>query len=249
MERTIENKVLVVTGGADGLGLEMVCKFLDKGVKVAIIIDVNEQKGVAAVAKLTEKYGNNKAVFIRCDVTSDLEVTFEKIINEYKAVDVLINNAGILNEKALRKTIEVNTLALMEWTIKFYDYMRKDRGGNGGTIINVSSIFGFRIIAHNPFYQASKFAVLGFSKSIGHEYNYKKTGVRVVVLCPGLTYTNLSEKPKARDDDSNEDLFQEVEAMEWQEVVAIGDGAIEIFKNADSGTVWLVEGYRQAVMV
>lgn len=249
MERKIENKVLVITGGVHGLGLEMANTFLENGVKVAIIIDVNEEKGNAAVATLTEKYGKNRAVFIKCDITLNLDETFEKIVSEYKTVDVLINNAGILNEKSVRKTIEVNTMALMEWTVKFHTYMRKDKGGNGGTIINVSSIFGFRLNPFGPSYQASKFAVIGFSKSIGHDYNYKRTGVRVVVLCPGLTHTNMTDKPKARDEESDEDHLKEIKAMEWQNVESIGKGIIEIFEKADSGTVWLVEGSRPAVMI
>lgn len=249
MDRVIENKIVVVTGGAAGLGLEMVTKFIEKGAKAVIIVDVNEQRGVNAITEISEKYGNDKAVFIKCDITTELEATWDRIIKDHKTVDVLVNNAGVLNEKSLAQTMEVNTIALMEWTVKFYDYMRKDRGGTGGTIINVSSIYGFRIMAYNPYYHASKFAVIGFSKSIGHDYNYKKTGVRVVVLCPGLTHTKMSGNPNARDDESMPDLFKETQATEWQEVDAIGKGVLEIFEKADSGTVWLVEGSRSAVML
>ncbi|XP_072931515.1 15-hydroxyprostaglandin dehydrogenase [NAD(+)]-like [Epargyreus clarus] len=249
MANQVKNKVALVTGGSSGLGLAMVEEFLKKGAKVLIIVDINEQQGTDATKAMNLKYGDGKAVFYKCDVAVDLDATFEKITDVYKTVDVVVNNAGVLNEKSIRKTIDVNVVALMEWTMKFYEYMRVDKGGNGGTIINVSSIYGYRIIPFIPYYQGSKFAVLGFSKSLGNEYHFKKTGVRVVVLCPGLTHTSMCENPKPWAEDSMPDFMTEVQNTEWQNADAIGRGTVEIFEQAESGTAWLVEGSRPAVMV
>lgn len=249
MEKSVQNKVVLVTGGASGLGLAMVDSFLEKGAKTLIVVDLIEQQGDDAVKKICSKYGDGKAVFYKCDVTVDLEDTFKKIMSVYEYVDVVVNNAGVLNEKSIKKTMDVNAIAVMEWTVKFYDYMRTDRGGRGGTIINASSIYGFRIIPFIPYYHGSKYAVIGFSKSMGHEYNYKKTGVRVVVLCPGLTHSNMAANPHARDDESLPDLITEMKNTDWQDADAIGKGTVDIFEKAESGTVWLVEGSRPAVVI
>ncbi|XP_023943578.2 15-hydroxyprostaglandin dehydrogenase [NAD(+)] [Bicyclus anynana] len=246
MDRDVKGKVAVITGGADGLGLAMVKSFLQKGAKLVISLDINEEQGKASEAALKSEYGNDRVVFYKCNVQTDLEAIFDKIIAEYKAIDILINNAGVLDELNIRRTIEVNTIALMEWTMKFYEQMRTDKGGKGGTIINVSSIYGFRVLPYIPYYHGSKFAVIGFSKSIGHEDNFKKSGVRVVTLCPGLTHTNMANYPKIKEDDMIPEFKTCLLAHDWQDPVDIGRGTVEIFEKADTGTVWLVEGTRPA---
>ncbi|CAG4975864.1 unnamed protein product [Colias eurytheme] len=246
MDRDVKGKVVLITGSADGLGLTMIEHFLENGAKLAIMLDVNEKQGLQSLEQVKAKFGKDRAVFFKCDVTEDLDKVYEQVLGVTKNVDVVINNAGVLAEKDIKKTINVNVTALMEWTMKFFDHMRKDKGGKGGTIINVSSIYGYRITSLIPYYHASKFAVRGFSQSLGQEYNYKRTGVRVVTLCPGLTTTNMAKYPNVREDETLDDLLEEIKDTEWQEPKDIGRGTVEIFQKADSGSVWLVEGGRPA---
>ncbi|CAG4949265.1 unnamed protein product [Colias eurytheme] len=246
MDRDVKGKVVLITGSADGLGLTMIEHFLENGAKLAIMLDVNEKQGLQSLEQVKAKFGKDRAVFFKCDVTEDLDKVYKQVLGVTKNVDVVINNAGVLAEKDIKKTINVNVTALMEWTMKFFDHMRKDKGGKGGTIINVSSIFGYRITALIPYYHASKFAVLGFSRSLGQEYNFKRTGVRVVTLCPGMTTTSMTKSPKVREDETLDDFLKEIKAIEWQESKDIGRGTVEIFQKADSGSVWLVEGGRPA---
>ncbi|XP_038211911.1 15-hydroxyprostaglandin dehydrogenase [NAD(+)]-like [Zerene cesonia] len=246
MDRDVKGKVVLITGSAEGLGLSMVENFLANGAKLAIMLDINEKQGLQSLERIKAKFGNDRAVFFKCNVTEDLDKVYQQVMGVTKNVDVVVNNAGVLAENDIKKTIDVNVTAVMEWTMKFLEHMRKDKGGNGGTIINVSSIYGFRITAHIPYYHASKFAVLGFTKSLGHEYTFKRTGVRVVTLCPGLTTTQLSQNPQVREEGTLNDFLEELKDTEWQEAKDIGRGTVEIFQKADSGTVWLVEGGRPA---
>ncbi|XP_069358707.1 15-hydroxyprostaglandin dehydrogenase [NAD(+)]-like [Maniola hyperantus] len=246
MARDVKGKVVVITGAADGLGLAMTKSFLQKGAKLVISLDVNEKAGKEAEATLKSEYGDDRIVFYKCNVQTDLEAIYNKIVAEYKNVDLLINNAGVLDELNIRRTIEVNTIAVMEWTVKFYEHMRIDKGGKGGTVINVSSIYGFRVLPYIPYYHASKFAVIGFSKSLGHEDNFKRSGVRVVTLCPGLTHTNMANHPKIKEEDMMPQCKECLLAHDWQEPEDIGRGTVEIFEKADTATVWLVEGTRPA---
>lgn len=132
--------------------------------------------------------------------------------------------------------------------------MRKDRNGNGGTIVNIASIYGFRVDQYLPVYQASKFAVFGFTKSLGHEYNYQKSGVRVIAVCPGFVTTKLTSArsepaPVIFNEDAAEDLTKFLDSNSWQEVEAVGNAAVEIFERAKSGAAWLIEGSRSIVEV
>ncbi|XP_014362115.2 15-hydroxyprostaglandin dehydrogenase [NAD(+)] [Papilio machaon] len=245
MARELQNKTIVITGGAMGIGYAIAENFLQKNPRVVIILDINENLGNEAINKLAVKYGKNKAVFYKCDVTIDLEIIFDKIIEEFTTVDVLVNNAGISNAH-LRKTIDTNVIALMEWSLKFWKHMRKDESGKGGTIINVASIYGYRIDPYVPVYQASKFAVMGFTKSLGHVKNFTKYGVRVVAICPGFTSdTNLGSTTVLPELMENFKVDQQL----WQKPEAVGKAAVEVFENADSGTAWLIEGGQPITLV
>lgn len=249
MAKDIKGKVVLVTGSADGLGLSMVNHFLKNGAKLAIMLDLNVKKGLESLQTIQAKYGKDSALFFPCNVVTDLDKIYAEV-TKTGYVDVVVNNAGILDELSIRNTMNVNAIAVMEWTMKFFEYMRKDKGGKGGTIINVSSIYGYRITAHIPYYHGSKFAVLGFSKSIGHEYNFNRTGVRVVAFCPGLTKSNMANNPKVREEDTLPDFVNELmNDYEWQEADDIGRGMVETFQQADSGSVWLVESQRPAVKI
>ncbi|MEE5462566.1 SDR family NAD(P)-dependent oxidoreductase, partial [Streptococcus pneumoniae] len=158
-------------------------------------------------------------------------------------VDLLLNNAGILNEYKLRKTIEINVTALIEWSMRFFEQMRKDKGGKGGTMINLASIYGFRVDPYLPIYQASKFAVMGFTRSFGHAYRYNKYGVRSVAVCPGFTETMLTTDVKTIDDQTvQKDFDHYVKNVEWQKVEDVSNAIVEVFEKAESGTAWLIEG-------
>lgn len=244
MAKDLKQKTVVITGGAEGIGYEIADNYLKKQAKLVILLDINEKQGAEAVKTLTSKYGVDKAVFYKCDVITDLEAVSKKIFTTHKQVDVLVNNAGILNDKLAKKTIDINVTAVVEWSMKFWGYMRKDREGNGGTIVNLASIYGYRIDQFLPIYQASKFAVMGFTKSLGHEYNYKKTGVRVVAICPGFTETKLTAQPKAWDDTCTGDFKDFLDAQAWQKVDMVGKAAVDIFERGESASAWLIEGSR-----
>lgn len=248
MARDLTNKVVVITGGAEGIGYEVADRYLQKGARIIIILDINEKLGNEAVKKLTAKHGNDKAVFLKCDVTSDLETVTRKIFSSYK-VDVLLNNAGILNDALLKKTIDINVTGVVEWGLKFWEHMRKDKGGNGGTIINLASIYGYRVDQFLPIYQASKFAVMGFTKSLGHVANFTRSGVRVVAICPGFTETKLTEQPVMWDDAQSNEFAKFLKAQPWQKVDSVGTAAVDVFQKADSGTAWLIEGGKPIVEV
>lgn len=196
-ENNPQNKTAVVTGAAQGIGFAIADHFFKTGVKFVIILDNQFEKGTQAAKTLNDKHGATRAIFIYCDVTKNLEEVSSRILREYKYIDIFVNDAGVVNEFCPEVTINTNNLALIQWALKFWQHMRKDRGGIGGTIINLSSIIGYYIMPLVPVYTASKYAVLGFSKNLGHEYTYRNTHVRVLTLCPGFTNTAFLRNPKA----------------------------------------------------
>ncbi|VVC93206.1 unnamed protein product [Leptidea sinapis] len=228
----------VVTGGAQGIGLAIVENLLLNGAKHVIILDYNEEEGNKVVKELQNKYSGD-CVFIRCDITRDLDSVYSELIKKYKHIDVFVNNAGISDTDNPRRTMNVNAVSLIEWTFKVYEDMRIDKGGKGGTIINIASILGYENTPILPTYQASKHAVIGFTKSLGHEVNYNQTGVRVVAICPGMTTTNLERNSNEKRSDTLTRML--LEKLITQEPDNVGKGTLDVYKNAESGTFWLVE--------
>ncbi|XP_026729164.1 15-hydroxyprostaglandin dehydrogenase [NAD(+)]-like [Trichoplusia ni] len=241
MATNLANKVIVITGGGGGIGSTTADKYLEQGAKLVILLDNDEKNGADTAKQLTTKYGENKAIFIKCDLTSDVDEVSKRIFENY-TVDVLVNNAGIYDETKLKLTINVNVTAVIELGLKFWNHMRKDKGGRGGTIINLASIYGYRVDPYISIYQASKFAVMGFTRSLGHADNFKRSGVRVVAICPGFTRTNMTAKLTTTDSDLMQEFDEYTKNLPWQAVEAVGGAAVDVFQRAESGTAWLIEG-------
>ncbi|XP_072751770.1 15-hydroxyprostaglandin dehydrogenase [NAD(+)]-like [Anoplolepis gracilipes] len=188
----VRNKTVMVTGGAGGLGYKYAEILLRNDAKSIAIIDLPTSNGENAATALENEFGKSRAVFIACDVAKaeDLEKAFKKVIDTFETLDILINNAGIFDDKyKWEETIDINLKALIRGSYLALDHMGKYNGGKGGLIVNVSSIVGLACYPPAPVYTASKYAVLGFSQSLAGLYD--KTGVRVLIMCPGVTKTPL----------------------------------------------------------
>ncbi|CAG9795468.1 unnamed protein product [Diatraea saccharalis] len=244
MEKDLKNKIVVVTGASRGIGLSIVEAFLLEQVKKAIILDINSDAGINTTKQLNSKFGEGKVDFFQCDISVDVDTVFDKIVQKYKTIDILVNNAGTVNENSIRQTMNVNVVGTVDLTMKFWNYARKDKGGSGGTVINIASVSGFRVDPFSPFYKASKYAVIGFTRTIGHTVNYQQTAVRVIGICPGYTKTNMGNNISLHESRIfHAPILEKFKKKAiWQEVDAVSKAAVEIFKKADSGTMWLIEG-------
>ncbi|KAM3963437.1 L-fucose dehydrogenase-like [Aphomia sociella] len=110
----VVDKVVLVTGGAAGIGAGIVRAFLDEGAKHVAALDVDVNSGKALETELSAKHGTKKIKFYKCDVTTeDLILTYDSIINEFEYIDVVVNCAGIMNDNqnTYQKEIAVNVVS------------------------------------------------------------------------------------------------------------------------------------------
>ncbi|XP_040274616.1 15-hydroxyprostaglandin dehydrogenase [NAD(+)] [Bufo bufo] len=187
-------KVALVTGAAQGIGRAMVEELLNKGAALAMV-DQNRIAGEQCKAFLDEKFGSNRTLFIQCDVTDQeqLRAAFQRTVKHFGRLDILVNNAGVNNEKDWEKTIEVNLISVIRGTYIGLELMNKKNGGQGGVIINISSLAGLTPAAYQPVYSASKHGVIGFTRSIAAMASIGNYGVRVNTVCPAFVDTPLLE--------------------------------------------------------
>lgn len=181
----IKDKRAIVTGAASDLGVTISRELLRNGVAAVALIDIRESRGIQATDSLNAEFGRNRAVFFHCDVTnnSEFDDTFKRAVTTLGGLEILINNAGVINESDFSKAIDVNVTAVIRGTLLGIQQMQKDAGGKGGVIVNISSMAGLHSLSQLPVDSATKHAVVSFSRSFAQPYHYQRTGVRIIVLC------------------------------------------------------------------
>lgn len=193
----LDGKKALITGGSRGIGKGMVLDFAKQGADVAFTYRSNADMA-NAVAKEAESFGV-KAIAYQSDASdySAAEELIKAVVEEFGAIDVLVNNAGItkdnlmlrMNEEMWDAVINVNLKSVFNLTKHAMRTMLKQRSGS---IINVGSVVGVFGNAGQANYAASKAGIIGFSKSIAKEVGSR--GIRCNVLAPGFIATDMTDE-------------------------------------------------------
>ena len=183
-------KVILITGGSDGLGRTLTESLSQEN--DVIILATNEQK-------LIEVANSNNCNYEVCDVSNYklVEKSIKKIIDNFGRIDVLINNAGLwiqeeleLNDSdRINSVVDVNLLGVINCSKAVIPIMKNNKDG---LIININSQAGINHKAERVVYNATKWGVTGFSKSLQDEV--AKYGIRVTNVMPGMMKTNMFKK-------------------------------------------------------
>ena len=195
--KRVENKVVIVTGGALGIGRETCLLLAKEGAKVAIT-DVLVKEGQDLVEEINLSGGIAK--FWHLDVTNEKEVekVYAEVVKEFGKLNATVNNAGIagvdkpthdITEKEWDAVMNVNVKGVFFCTKHAIAHMQKS--GNG-SIVNLSSIYGLIGAGDIPPYHASKGAVRLMSKN--DALIYAKDNIRVNSVHPGFIWTPLVEE-------------------------------------------------------
>jgi len=242
----IKGKTALVTGAATGIGLEYVKALLKNGAQNVAVCDVDVRKGENAVRELQTEYGADRVIFIKTDVTNvaELEEAFKKTHTTFKALDIVINNAGILDDGRWELQIAINVNAVVRGTLLGLQYMGKDKGGKGGVVVNIASILGLAPLAGSPVYVATKHAVIGLTRSFGLPYHFDRTGVRVIAMCPGVTDTPLISEAHRRQlrEDWGDEAGRELDELPKQKPECVAKGMMHLIEKGSSGSIWVAEG-------
>jgi 2-deoxy-D-gluconate 3-dehydrogenase len=209
----LENKVAVVTGGAQGIGKGIALKLAEEGAKVAVL-DIKDASTTAG--QIQEAGGQAKVYLVNVTKLEDVKNAFDDILNEWERIDILVNNAGIyplenftdISVDRVRMVMEINFMGTFICSQQAARaFLAK---GIPGTIINISSAAGITPEKYHAHYAASKAAVIAFSKAIALELGPR--GIRVNVVAPGAIETEGAMDPGLFPDSENipED-FQDIQ--------------------------------------
>lgn len=193
----VDGKTAIVTGGALGIGKATAERLAEEGAQVAVT-DVKDDEGESVVDAIDAAGGT--AQYWHMDVSDEAEVerVFEEVAEAFGGLDVLVNNAGIsgtdkptheLTEEEWDEVMAVNEKGVFFCTKHAVPYMKE---AGGGSIVNLSSIYGIVSAPDIPPYHASKGAVRLMTKTDALEY--ADDGIRVNSVHPGFIWTPLVEE-------------------------------------------------------
>ncbi|HWQ73024.1 MAG TPA: SDR family NAD(P)-dependent oxidoreductase [Desulfitobacteriaceae bacterium] len=196
----LNNKVVIITGAANGIGKEAVKGFANQGAKVALV-DLK----LSALEKVAQEFNLRKGnyLLLPADVTIEEQVEqyVQKTKDTFGKIDVFFNNAGVegvislITEypaKALDSVVNVNIKGIF-YGLKYVLRLMAEQ--KSGSIINTSSIGGLRGMPCTSAYCASKYAIIGLTKCAALEF--AGSGVRVNAICPAMVNTRMMRSIEA----------------------------------------------------
>ena len=189
----LKNKVAVITGAGSGIGRTTAILFAKEGAKV-VIVDIDKKAGEETLNLLQGK--ERAALFIPTDITDVVQVKsmVSKVVERYRKLDILINNAGLYakgdasntDEGQWDKIMNVNLRAAFLCSKNCIPQMIKQ---GGGVVINISSEAGIDAWKNQVAYNVSKAGLISLAKSIAVDFALQN--IRANCVCPGTTETEL----------------------------------------------------------
>lgn len=202
--KNFKNKVAAITGAGSGIGQQLAILLAKQGCHLSLS-DINE-KGLQQTVELLKPYSNITVTTKKLDV-SDREAVkqwAQETVQDHGSVNLIFNNAGV----ALGSTVEGATYEDLEWIVginfwgvvygtkEFLPFIKQTQDGH---IINISSLFGLTAQPTQSAYNATKFAVRGFTESLRQELDIEKSGVSSLCVHPGGIRTNIAKSAKMSD--------------------------------------------------
>jgi 3-oxoacyl-[acyl-carrier protein] reductase len=191
----LENKTAIVTGATRGIGHAIAVRFAKEGCNVAFCGRTRNDKMIAVEQELTELGVKAKGYAANVAEYASAQEFVKQVLADFGSVDILINNAGITDDSAVKRMTEEQFDRVVGTNLKSVFCMTKAiqpsmwRQGHG-SIVNIGSVVGIAGNYNQANYAASKAGIIGFSKSCAKEFAARN--IRVNVVAPGFVETEMT---------------------------------------------------------
>lgn len=243
---TLKDKVVIVTGSSSGIGQATAIRFAQEGAKVVVNYHINKEGGEETLSKIREI--TDGCLLIQADVSKpeDVDRLFKTVMDKFKAVDILINNAAIGTDKVpfmdadysdMKEMIDADLMSVLMCSQRAARIMEKQ---GHGKILNTSSIRGWEYGGRAPVYAASKAAVNSFTRTFAKQVAPK---IQVNAVAPGFV------KTRSYDNMTQEQIhgfLDQTYLKRWVTVEEIADAFVFLAKNdaITGGVIYVDAGFR-----
>lgn len=219
--RHFQDRVVAITGAASGIGRALAIDFAGRGASLALS-DVDE----VGLAETARQCGGPRVTTARLDV-ADRAAMFawaDAVARDHGRVNVIVNNAGVAVSATLANTsiedfewlMGINFWGVVHGTQAFLPHLLR---ADAGHVVNVSSVFGLLAVASQGAYNASKFAVRGFTEALRQELS--GTSVRVTCVHPGGVRTNIAKSGRIHEDEDGRPQDRETAARNFERIARL----------------------------
>ncbi len=239
MDKLLENKIALVTGGASGIGRASALALIEEGACVAIC-DRNEEAGLSVVDEIGALGG--EAMFSAMDVASvqSVNASIDAVIAQYGRIDCAFNNAGVAGDDRFigdttdeewDKIVGINLTGV--WSCLRREIQEMQPRG-GGSIVNTASVAGLVGWRGGAAYSATKHAVVGLTRSAALEY--ARHDIRVNAVCPGVIETPMAAGLQHDTSGLRERLLRKHPQGRFGQAEEIAEAVVWLFSDRSSFT-------------
>ena len=226
----VAQKVVIITGAGSGIGAASALLFAQHQAKL-VVSDIRLEKAEKTVEIIREAGGEAIAIQANVAKFEAVENLINQTLEQYKQLDIMVNNAGIgprtMSKTAAHSLEDWDSVIAVNQTGVFYCMklaLQQMSKQGFGAIVNIASLAGLKASVNNLSYTASKFAVVGMTKSAALEYGSKN--IRINAICPGYTESSLLDKLLATRADMGDILKKMTPMRRFGQVEEIAEAVV-----------------------
>ncbi|KAH8395212.1 hypothetical protein KR222_002378 [Zaprionus bogoriensis] len=238
----LANKNVVYLGGFGGIGQKACAELLERQLQALAVFDLTLNEKL--LADWQAKYSSTKIFYQKLDITkkSEIEAAYKEAVERMQHIDLVINGMGLMDDRYVDLTIQINLLGVVNSCLTALEYMDKSKGGQGGLVVNISSVAGIQPTPTMAIYSAAKHGVTALTRGLADPAYFAHSGVAFITICPGFTDTPLLHEMVDKSTFTFDTPMKHViPRVKRQAPEVCAQNLVKVIEQGQNGSVWLLD--------